>query len=594
MSVVLGINAYHAGASAAIVVDGRIEYAIAEERLNRIKYFAGFPSRAIRSCLDFCGLDFSRVDYLAVGRDSAANRRKKLLYVLKHPLLVPNLLKIKSARGELDDLRSTISQACRVPIGDLRFRQVNVEHHLAHTSSAYLASGWRDAAAVTIDGSGDFLTCLFSDCRGRRVQPIHRICVPDSLGSLYTMICQFIGYTRYGDEGKVMGLAPLGQDAYRETFLEMIAYRDGKIVLNPRFFLPFGSNQGIEIDERGEMVVQRHHSDYMERLFGPPRLPDAPITQRDRDLAFGLQHRFEDIYFAILNDLHRRLPKPKLALAGGCVLNSVANGKIFQMTAFEQTFVQPAAGDEGLALGAALYVSRSMLGEGVLERMRHSYWGGSYGEDEIRAALSERGIRPECLSRERLIRETAEALSAGKIVGWFQGRSEWGPRALGNRSILCHPGLGGMKDLLNSRIKRRESFRPFAPAVLASRVGDLFEQDRPSPFMLHVFKTRQAWRKRLPAVNHVDDTGRLQTVSPRENRLFFDLINAFEEKTGIPALLNTSFNENEPIVETPQEAIDCFQRTRMDLLVIGAFVCQKAHRKRGRISQEQDVAGSAR
>jgi carbamoyltransferase len=580
MSVILGINSFHAGASAALIVDGKIIHAIAEERLNRIKYYAGFPVSAIKACLDWAGLDVTDVDHVAVGRDAGANLQKKAEYVIRHPTLLANLMKIKSARQGLDDLKGLFAKHYGVPVERMRFDQHNVEHHLAHTASAYFVSGWDHAAGITIDGSGDFVTCMMSACQGRDIQPVHRIYVPNSLGSFYMMICQFIGYTKYGDEGKVMGMAPLGQDTYRDAFAEMIAFDKGQIKLSPKYFLPFGTNQGMTIDAKGQMVVRRHYSDYMIKRFGPPRSPYSDITQRDMDLAFGLQRRFEEIYFQLLNHLYDLVPDTKVVMAGGCVLNSVANGKLFAHTPFRETVIQPAAGDEGLALGAALYVSHAVLGEGDNQPMAHAYLGREYPEHEIERLLKGEGVHYVRLESEELIHRTTEEIANGKVVGWYQGRSEWGPRALGNRSIICHPGYEGMKDILNARIKRREWFRPFAPVVLQERLADVFEHDYPSPFMLHVYKIREEWREKLSAVNHVDNTGRLQTISRQQNPMYYDLIKAFEAKTGLPVLLNTSFNENEPIVERPEEAVSCFLRTKMDVLVAGPFLCRKLDQER--------------
>lgn len=575
MSIILGINAFHAGASAAIVKDGEVLCAIAEERLNRIKYYANFPQKSILACLKETGFTFSDLDYVAIGKDSSANRLKKMEYVLRNPLLLPNLMQIKTSAKALEDIKKMLIETCGAKNEDLRFKQFNVEHHLAHTASAFFTSGWDDAAGITIDGSGDFVTCMMSTCRKNEIKPVHRIYVPNSLGSFYTMISQFIGFQKYGDEGKVMGLAALGTDAYADIFRNMIFFKDGQIRLNIKYFRPFGNNQGLQIDSNGQMLPLRHYTDYMIETFGPPREPDSEITKREMDLAHCLQNRFEEIYFQLLNHLHHLIPNDKVAMAGGCVLNSVANGKIFTKTPFRETFIHPAAGDEGLAIGAALYVSHSILKEGQNKRMEKAYLGGSFDEDQIAAVLRNSGVRFTRMTSEELLNRTVNCLMDGYVVGWFQGRSEWGPRALGNRSILCHPGYNGMKDILNARIKKREWFRPFAPVVLEDRLGDVFDGHHPSPFMLHVYKIRKNWRKRLSAVNHVDNTGRLQSVNRTQNERYYDLIKKFEQKTGIPVLLNTSFNENEPIVETPNEAVDCFLRTKMDILIAGPFFCEK-------------------
>ncbi len=579
MSVILGINARHAGASAALVIDGKPVLAIAEERLNRIKYYADFPTLAIQCCLDAAGITWREVDAVAIGRDASANRAQKLKYVASHPGRLLNLMKIRSARTSFDSLEELISKRCEVDPAKLGFKQYDVEHHLAHTASAFFASDYDTAAGLTVDGSGDFVSCLWSECEGDEIRPVHRIYVPHSLGSFYTMICSFIGYDKYGDEGKVMGLAPLGTDAYHDLLSQMIESTSDGFKLNPDWFVPFGANQGISINERGEMEVDRHFSDKMVETFGEPRKRYGEITQRDQDLAYSLQKRFEIMYLELLRKLHERVPRDHLALAGGCTLNSVANGMIFDQTPFRHTAIQPAAGDDGLALGSALYVSRAILKEGERWIMENAYLGTEYSEDELRKALDERNVRYTKLDRDRLIRETAQEVANAQVVGWFQGRMEWGPRALGNRSILAHPGHPDMKDILNARIKHREPFRPFAPSVIAESQSVLFERSEPSPFMLHVYTIKPEWRDKLCAVNHVDDTGRLQSVSRLENPLYYDLIRSFESITGIPVILNTSFNENEPIVEHPSQAVDCYLRTKLDVLALGPYLCRKTQQE---------------
>ena len=578
MSIILGINAFHAGAAAALVVDGEPVVAIAEERLNRVKYYAGFPEHSIKYCLDYAGLNFSDIDDVAVGRDRSANRVRKLAYVARNPGKLLNLAKMRSSRSVLNEIKDLMVAHCGVNRNQLRFEQHDVEHHVAHTASAYFISPWDRATGLTVDGSGDFATCLMTECVGHRIIIRHRIYVPQSLGSLYTTVCEFIGYDRYGDEGKVMGLAPLGEDTYRDTFVDMIDTTSAGMRLNPKYFIPFGSNQGVSIAGDGTMKLARHYSDEMVKRFGPPRRRGAEITQRDRDLACGLQARFEDVYMHLLRLAHRNAPNDRVCLAGGCALNSVANGNLFQETPFRETVIQPAAGDDGLALGAALYVSNSVKKEDRRWVMSDAFLGPEYSHGTMERVLKDRKIDYLELNRDELLNETAGEIERGSVVGWFQGRSEWGPRALGNRSILAHPGRPDMKEILNARIKHREPFRPFAPAVLAEKQDTVFENDHPSPFMLHVYKIRPSWRARLCAVNHVDDTGRLQSVSREGNPLFYDLIRAFEARTGIPVLLNTSFNENEPIVEHPAEAADCFIRTRMDVLVLGPYLCRKGVR----------------
>ena len=575
MSVILGINTFHAGSAAAVLIDGKPIVALAEERLNRVKYFAGFPKLSILRCLEIAGLTLKDVDAVAVGRDSSANLHKKLEFALRHPTKLLNFARMRGKSKTFDDLKSLIASECEVDAASLKFKTYNVEHHLAHTASAYFASEWERCAGITVDGSGDFVSCLLSECEADEIRPLHRIFVPHSLGTLYTAVCQFIGYPKYGDEGKVMGLAPLGTDVYHDFFERILKPTKTGFELNSEFFLPFGANQGMDISDAGEMIVHRLYSDLFIKELGEPREKHAEITQRDEDLAFGLQRIFEKYYMHILNLLHERVPTSRISMAGGCALNSVANGKILIETEFRETCIQPAAGDDGLSLGAALYVSNAVLKEGKRWKMTDSYLGDEYGDSFIKSELERYGLNYQELKRQELLENTADEIKGGNVVGWFQGKMEWGPRALGNRSILAHPGFPNMKDILNARIKHREEFRPFAPSVLVERQGEIFEQDYPSPFMLHVYKIKPEWRDRLSAVNHVDDTGRLQTVSRDENALYYDLIKAFDGKTGIPVLLNTSFNENEPIVCQPSEAIECFMRTKMDVLVIGSFFCKK-------------------
>ena len=576
MSVILGINAFHAGASAALIVDGIPQVAIAEERLNRVKYYAGFPKLSILRCMEYANVDFSDIDAVAVGRDSSANLRKKLEFALRHPTKLLNFARMRGKSKTFDDLKLLIAEECGVEETTLRFDTHNVEHHLAHTASAYFASDWDECAAITIDGSGDFAFCMMSRCEGDSINPLGRVFVPHSLGTVYTAVCQFIGYPKYGDEGKVMGLAPLGTNTYKSFFDNMITKVSTGFELNPKYFLPFGDNQGMEINDDGEMVVHRLYSDKFIDELGDPREPYSEITKRDEDIAFGLQKLFEEFYIRMLNDLADQVPSKKLALAGGCALNSVANGKAFLETPFEEHCIQPAAGDDGLALGAALYLSNSVFKEGTRWHMTDAFLGDSFSDEEIETELKKREVPFRKLDRDELIDKTTDEIKDGNVIGWFQGRMEWGPRALGNRSILAHPGYPNMKDILNSRIKHREWFRPFAPSVLEDRQGEIFEQDQPSPYMLHVYKIRPEWRDRLSAVNHVDNTGRLQTVSRIENDLYYDLITDFDKKTGIPVVLNTSFNENEPVVCKPAEAIDCYLRTKMDVLVIGSYFCKKS------------------
>ncbi len=574
--LILGLNMFHADASAAIVLDGEVKFAIAEERLNRHKHFGGFPALAIKACLDAVGAKISDVEHVAVGQDGDANLAKKVQYALANPAKILNFIRLRQRKEAMRDVRSLLAKAFDVDSTQLRFQEHHLEHHIAHIASAYYCSPWEKAAGFSYDGSGDFVSTMMARCEGNEIEVLDRVFLPHSLGSLYTMICEFIGYSEYGDEGKVMGLAPYGKDTYHEEIGKIVTRKNGGFQLDLSYFKPLGSNQGMQVLPDGTVKLARHFSDRMERLFGEPRGPNSEISQRDMDLAFALQHRFEEIFFHLLNQLYDRVPSEDLAMAGGCALNSVANGKIFDHTPFRHTYIQPAAGDEGLAIGAALHTYHSVLKQPRRHELKNSYLGPEFSESRIQSALHSAGLPYRKLERGALLDEVAEQIAAGNVIGWFQGRMEWGPRALGNRSIVAHPGRPDMKDILNARIKHREWFRPFAPSIMADHQPEYFEHDHPSPFMLHVYKIRPEKRTELRAVNHVDDTGRLQTVTREENPMYYDLISAFHRKTGTPVILNTSFNENEPIVCTPEEAIHCFQRTRMDVLAIGLFLVVKA------------------
>ena len=574
--LILGLNMFHADASAAIVQDGEVIFAIAEERLNRIKHYAGFPALAVKACLDAAGAKIGEVDHVAVGQDSDANLAKKVQYALSNPAKVLNFIKLRQRKAAMRDVRSLLASALEVDAADLRFQEHRLEHHIAHIASAYYCAPWDAAAGFSYDGSGDFVSMMMARCEGSEIEVLERTFLPHSLGSFYTMICEFIGYTKYGDEGKVMGLAPYGKDVLARQVSQMVGLNARGFQLDLKYFEPLGSNQGMQILPDGTVRLARHFSPRVVEMFGEPRTPHSEITQRDMDLAFAMQHRFEEVLFHLLNQLHKRVPVEQLAMAGGCALNSVANGKLFDRTPFRKTWIQPAAGDEGLAVGAALHTAHSVLRQPRRWVLKNSYLGPDFSEPQIEGALKGASVRYRRLERESLLDEVAAQMASGNVVGWFQGRMEWGPRALGNRSILAHPGLPNMKDVLNARIKHREWFRPFAPSILEERQSEYFEYDHPSPFMLHVYKIRKSKREQLCAVNHVDDTGRLQTVARDENPLYYDLIGAFERKTGIPVVLNTSFNENEPIVCAPEQAIDCFKRTRMDALAIGPFFALKS------------------
>ena len=576
--LILGINAYHADAAACIVRDGKLLAAAEEERFRRVKHWAGFPSQAINYCLREAKIDLGDVTRVAVNRSGRANFFRKLSYVaFKRPS--PRLL-LKRWRNRhqvahiADELRALPGRPFAGTIE-------HVEHHLAHLASAFYPSPFREAAVVSVDGFGDFASAAWGCGHETSLSLDGRVLFPHSLGIFYQAMTQYLGFPNYGDEYKLMGLAAYGNPSCRPEVEKLLALRDdGSFALNLQYFRHHKDDIAYEW-HGGEPVCGPLFSQALVDALGPARHPDAPIEDRHRNLAFATQAVYEDGFFNLLNTLQRRNGNTAVALAGGCAYNSVANGKIKDRTRFTKCYLQAAAGDAGGAIGAA-YAVWHRSGSRTSE-MTHAFWGPAFSNAELAALLTDHhaAIRAEGCTVQKLddpqelVETTARAIAEGLVVGWFQGRMEWGPRALGNRSILGDPRRPDMKNILNLKIKRRESFRPFAPSVLREAVADWFIRDDDVPFMLQVIPIRPERRGQIPAVTHVDGTGRLQTVDRASNPLYYSLIEAFCRLTGVPMVLNTSFNENEPVVCRPNEALDCFLRTKMDLLVLGNHVVRR-------------------
>ncbi len=450
-----------------------------------------------------------------------------------------------------------------------------VEHHVAHVASSYLLCPFEHAALLSVDGFGDFTSTLFAVGRGSSIECIRRIRFPSSLGVFYEAVTQHLGFPQYGDEYKVMGLAPYGEPTYLPAMRSIVPTMNGGMFgLDMRFFRHGKENLGYSWKDQAP-GVGRLFTDAVDKLLGPARDPGVPVEQAHKDIARSLQSRYEEVVWSLLRWLHGVTGVSTVCLSGGCAMNSVANGKVVAETPFRNVYIPPAPGDSGGAVGAAAYVWGSVTGRRP-EPMRSAFLGPQYSSQYVERLLARHAREFEtagvCVRRIPgqldLCREVAEWISQGLVVGWFQGRMEWGPRALGNRSILCDPRRADMKEILNRKIKRRESFRPFAPSILREAVSDYFETDYDVPFMSQVFRVRAEKRSQIPAVVHVDGTGRLQTVSKDDNPLYWALIAAFRARAGVPLVLNTSFNENEPIVNTPEQALDCFLRTSMDGLVL--------------------------
>jgi carbamoyltransferase len=643
---ILGLNAYHGDAAAALIKDGQLVAAAEEERFNRIKHCAGFPTKAIQYCLHAAGIDIEQVEHVGISRDPSAHLHKKVVAAARQAVrsgqwavgrrkavsskqkaegielnsvgvvdedadlasalsfgggsAVLDGLEIRQTKGaagngnghgpgwarqladrlrnaaRVRDLKAELAKALDVPAVRLRAQFHNLEHHRAHLASSFFVSPFERAALLSVDGFGDFISTMWAVGNDRRIDILGQVEYPHSLGIVYTATTQFLGFPHYGDEGKVMGLAPYGKPRFIEEFREIIrTEKHGQFRLHLDYFRH--ATEGVDMSwNDGSPVIGKIFSDEYAAAFGPPREPQAPLTDRDRDLAASLQLRLEEVTFHVLNHLHDETGLTDLGLSGGVAYNSVMNGKILLNTPFQRVFIQPAAGDSGTALGVCYQIWNDVTQVNNLRYVMDSaYTGPEFSDEEIRRELENSDLKFEEYSDGELTRSAAREIAGGAVVGWFQGRMEFGPRALGNRSIVVDPRRADMKDILNERIKRRESFRPFAPSILAEHVADYFEQTHPAPTMLMVYQIKPERRATIPAVTHVDGSGRLQTVSREMNPRYYQLIEEFYKLSGVPLVLNTSFNENEPIVCTPRDAIDCFLKTKMDVLYIGSYAIRR-------------------
>ncbi len=567
--MILGINAFHGDASAAALLDGDLLSAVEEERFNRVKHWAGFPVQAIRHCAG--GM---LPDHVAVSRNPYAHLGRKILRVLRSPAAwaggahrAANVAQVSRIRSLLD-AHGVIARTTK-----LHF----VEHHRAHLASAFFCSPFEESAVLSIDAFGDFSSLMWGAGAGNRIDVKGSVRFPHSLGMFYSAFTQFLGFPGFGDEQKLMSLASFGEPRYAAALRDVVKVDGGQVRLDLDYFM-HGSARVVETWNDCAPSVSRLYTRRMVDRFGPPRDPGAEVLPRHHDLAASVQAVLEEAYLSLLNYVARQTGARRVCLAGGVALNCVANGMILDRTPFREVFVQPAANDAGTSLGAALFVQHQVLRRPRSFVMHHTAYGDEFTDGQVCQALSEAGLAAAALPETELIRHTAGLLADGKIVGWFQGRMEFGPRALGNRSILADPRRPEMRDALNRRVKHRESFRPFCPSVLAEDAADCFETAHPSPFMTMAVKVRPAWRERIPAIVHYDGTARLQTVTPEAAPRYWSLLREFRRRTGVGVLLNTSFNDNEPIVRTPAEAIACFRGTHMDALAVGSYLLVKGPR----------------
>jgi carbamoyltransferase len=565
--ITLGLNAFHGDSSSALFHNGQLTAAIEEERFNRIKHWAGLPVLSVEACLNG-----EQPDHIAVSRDPRANLCAKIMRAASRP---GHWSRLASRAGNSIQIGRIAEQLRANGIGTEKTKTHFVEHHRAHLASAFFCSPFEEAAVISIDGFGDFSSVMWGMGRGNTIEVKGAVLFPHSLGLFYTAFTQFLGFPKYGDEYKMMGLSAYGEPRFAPQVRNVVTTEADQCRLNLDYFIHHTS--GVDMTwGGGEPKLGVVYSRKIFEIFGQPRVSGSEIQQRHSDLAASVQAVLEENYFALLNFVQKATGQKAVCLAGGVALNCVANGMVFERSDFRDIYVQPAAHDAGTAVGAALYVQHHILNQPRDFEMRHVYYGPEYSDGDIRSALDASGATWRKFGEDQLIVRTADQIADGKIVGWFQGRMEFGPRALGNRSILADPRRKDMKEILNSRIKYREPFRPFCPSILAEHTADYFEMSYPSPFMVMAYKIKPEKRGEIPAVTHGDGTGRLQTVERDVNPIYWKLIRRFGEITDVPVLLNTSFNENEPIVNTPWQAIDCFLRTRMDVLAIGSYLLLKS------------------
>ncbi len=574
MTAILGINAYHGDASASLVIDGQLIAAVEEERFNRIKHWAGFPAESIRWCLEAGGIKAADLDHVGISFDPRANLGKRLGFVLKNRPSLSAVLDRLKRQGKTLGLEEQFAGAVGLRTDQVKAKFHRIEHHQTHVAAGFLISPFEEAAVLSVDGMGDFTSTLTAMGRGTAWQEYDRVFYPHSLGFLYNVITMYLGFPYYGDEYKVMGLAPYGEPEFVDFFRKMVQPKGDTFELNLDYFTHHKNGVKMSWNE-GAPIVEPFFSGRLEQELGARRTKEQPVTKRHENLARSLQVVSEEIILHLLNRLHAKTKTPHLCMTGGVAMNSVANGKITRETPFENVYIPAGAADNGTSFGAAFYIWNRVLGKPRGFVQDHAYWGCSFDDEACAEAIREAGLPFESHEEPALIQRTLDLIEGGRVVGWFQGKMEFGARALGNRSLIADPRRTDMRDIINLRIKFREKFRPFAPSILEEEVGRWFEVGEMAPYMEKVLPIRQEKQAIIPAVTHVDGSGRLQSVSARTNPRYHALISGFFERTGVPILLNTSLNENEPVVRTPAEAISCFLRTDMDALVLGTQVIDR-------------------
>lgn len=577
--IILGINSYHPDSSACLLIDGKLVGAISEERLGeRIKHDFSFPINSIKFLLNSNNLGAEDIDYIAIGQDKSKNMFQKSIYSIQNlqtssKAFLTSIKKFFKVNKIKNDLEFLIKDKKK----KIKYKTIRVEHHLAHTASSYWLSNFNGpVASLSFDGSGDFVSMMLAKCTKQNIEIIKKIYLPNSLGFFYTAITQFLGFPNYGDEYKVMGLAAHGNENKKYDMSKIIKFDQNKLYINNQQYIKMHGSDGTVKISKKNIIINNFYKKKIESILGKPRKPGSKITQRHKDIAKMVQNHFEEISLKIIKKLSCLIQTDKLCLSGGCALNGVLAGKISDNSNFKKIFIPPISSDDGLSIGAALYAWHNILKKRKKIVFKKPYLGPSYSNSYILKIIKKNNLSFKIFkNKKQICKEVSKLIYSGKVIGWFHGREELGQRALGNRSILANPAIKKMKKIVNLKIKKRETFRPFAPSILENDMKIFFGKDYKSPFMNFVFKVKDEWVNKIPSVVNVDGTARAHSVKKTSNKLFYNLILEFKKLSGIGMLLNTSFNENEPIVSHPQQAIDCFLRTDLDYLSIGNFLIKK-------------------
>ena len=577
---ILGLNIYHGDSSACIIKNGEISFAIEEERENRIKHWAGLPLDSINACLQNEKIEFSDINYVAINTNPYSNILHKFKYTIINPQNINIYLKRFLIKKKKRSFEKIIKKKFNVN------KKINIkfyDHHLCHHASSFFPSGFQNSLLISTDGFGDFASTTAGIGVENNMKINHKVFFPHSLGIFYQALTQFLGFKKYGDEYKVMGLSAYGSNKFQNEMNSLIHFKKDTFKLNLNFFQHHNTIIDMKWDDEAPKFGNLYNNK-IKNLFKYD-FENNEINQNHMDLAHSIQKKYEEVIIEYIKFFKNFYKAENLSLSGGCAMNSLANRRIMKDLGFKKIFIPPAPGDAGGAIGAALLCFNEF------GKLKHNksfstpYIGRKFSNEFIETTVKKKlkthkkndeNFSLEIINDDKeLVKIVSQKIYENKIVGWFQGRMEWGPRALGNRSILANPCNPNMKDIINSKIKLREKFRPFAPSIIREKVNEWFESDIDVPYMGLVMNIIPEKKEKIPAVTHVDGTGRLQTVDQEINPLFYNLIHSFYKLSDVPIILNTSFNENEPIVNTPDEAVDCFLRTKMDILSIGNTIIQR-------------------